>query len=255
MSGISKACCSIPPVVSKGYQAKGSYQTINGMKTYVTGPETATKAILVVYDIFGFFDQTIQGADILATSDEQKYRVFMPDFFEGNPADISWYPPTTDEHKKKLGNFFSTQAAPPKTLSKIPKVIEEGNKYAAAGSFQSWSILGFCWGGKIAAISAGNDNKLFKAAAQCHPAMVDPNDAKSINVPFVCLASKDEPAADVDAFKANLQVPSHVETFPTQIHGWMAARSNLEDPEVVKEYERGYKTVLDFFHQHVNSIH
>lgn len=51
MSGISKACCSyvytsslttsatanthcrIPPVVSKGYQAKGGYQTINGLKT------------------------------------------------------------------------------------------------------------------------------------------------------------------------------------------------------------------------------
>lgn len=27
--------------------------------------------------------------------------------------------------------------------------------------------------------------------------------------------------------------------------------SNLEDPEVKKEYERGYKTVLDFFHKHM----
>jgi len=80
--------------------------------------------------------------------------------------------------------------------------------------------------------------------------MVDPNDAKTINVPFACLASKDEPADDVKAFKANLTVPNHVETFSTQIHGWMAARSDLEDPEVVKEYERGYKTVLDFFHSH-----
>jgi dienelactone hydrolase len=80
--------------------------------------------------------------------------------------------------------------------------------------------------------------------------MVDPNDAKSINVPFMMLASGDEPANDVKAFKANLQVPNHVETFPTQIHGWMAARANLEDAEVKKEYERGYKTVLDFFHQH-----
>lgn len=237
--------------------------------TDVTGPESASKAILVIYgeillrlareltsiltvrhaDIFGFFDQTIQGADILATSNEQKYRVFMPDFFEGKPADISWYPPTTDEHKQKLGEFFSTQAAPPKTLSKIPNVVAEANKLAPGGSFQ-WSILGFCWGGKIAALSAGADNKLFKAAAQAHPAMVDPNDAKSINVPFMMLASKDEPAKDVDAFKANLQVPNHVETFPTQIHGWMAARSDLENAEVKKEYERGYKTVLEFFHQH-----
>lgn len=28
-------------------------------------------------------------------------------------------------------------------------------------------------------------------------------------------------------------------------------RSNLEDAEVKKEYERGYKLLLDFFHQHV----
>lgn len=202
-------------------------------------------------DIFGFFDQTIQGADILSTSTDQKYRVFMPDFFEGSPADISWYPPTTDDHKQKLGNFFQTKAAPPNTLSKIPNVISEANKLAPGGSgFQSWSIVGYCWGGKIASLSAGKDNKIFKAAVQCHPAMVDPNDAKQVNIPMAMLASKDEPAADVQGFKANLQVPNHIETFPSQIHGFMAARGNLEDEEVRKEYQRGYQTVLSFLQQH-----
>jgi len=58
----------------------------------VTGPASAKNAILVVYDIFGYFPQTLQGADILATSDEKhSYQVFMPDFFEGEPADIAWY--------------------------------------------------------------------------------------------------------------------------------------------------------------------
>ncbi|KAJ5608719.1 Dienelactone hydrolase [Penicillium herquei] len=250
MSGISKACCSFhPPVVSKGYKPKGAYQTINGIKTYVTGPETATKAILVVYDIFGFFDQTVQGADILATSAEQKYRVFMPDFFEGSPADISWYPPTTDEHKKLLGEFFSTKAAPPANLPKIPKIVEEANKLAPAGKYD-WAMLGLCWGGKITALTVAGDNQIFKAAAQVHPAMVDPNDAKTIKVPFAVLASKDEPAADVEAFQKALTVPHHVETFSDQIHGWMGARSNLEDDRVKAEYERGYKTVLQFFGQH-----
>ncbi|KAJ5887410.1 hypothetical protein N7495_007451 [Penicillium taxi] len=173
----------------------------------------------------------------------------MPDFFEGNPADISWYPPTTDEHKEKLSNFFQTKAAPPNTLPKIPKVVEEANKLAPGGAFQSWTILGHCWGGKIAVLSAAQYNT-FKVSVQCHPAMVDPKDAESIKVPFCMLASKDEPAEDVTAFKANLQVPNHVETFSTQIHGWMAARSDLENPEVRKEYERGYKTVLDFLHQY-----
>lgn len=57
----------------------------------MTGPSDATKAIVVIYDIFGYFDQTVQGADILAFSDEQKYKVFIPDWFKGNPCPIEWY--------------------------------------------------------------------------------------------------------------------------------------------------------------------
>jgi hypothetical protein len=120
MHGHSAACCSIPPIVSKGYEPKGKYETIGGLKTCkfctipsqlprnrppasctfncleldcidVTGPANATKAILYIYDIFGYFPQSIQGADILSTSDkDNQYQVFMPDWFEGNPADISW---------------------------------------------------------------------------------------------------------------------------------------------------------------------
>lgn len=44
----------------------------------------------MIYDIFGYFDQTVQGADILATSHAQKYRVFIPDWFKGEPCPIEW---------------------------------------------------------------------------------------------------------------------------------------------------------------------
>lgn len=56
----------------------------------MTGPADATKGIVVIYDIFGYFEQTIQGADILATSQHQKYKVFIPDWFKGDPAPIEW---------------------------------------------------------------------------------------------------------------------------------------------------------------------
>jgi dienelactone hydrolase len=71
----------------------------------------------------------------------------MPDWFNGSPADISWYPPDTKEKGEKLGNFFQTTAAPPKTVSRIPKVIEEIQKNNPA--IESWGILGYCWGGKV----------------------------------------------------------------------------------------------------------
>ena len=70
MSTQSKACCTVPPVVTEGYKEKGEW---------ITGPKDAKSALLVVYDIFGFFPQTLQGADILAHSDkEHQYQVFMP---------------------------------------------------------------------------------------------------------------------------------------------------------------------------------
>jgi hypothetical protein len=67
MSTQSKACCTVPPVVSEGYKEKGEWITINGMKTYATGPKEAKSALLVVYDIFG---TSIAGADILVHSDK-----------------------------------------------------------------------------------------------------------------------------------------------------------------------------------------
>lgn len=86
---------------------------------------------------------------------------------------------------------------------------------------------------------------------QCHPAMVDSEDAKKVTIPMALLASKDEPADEVSKFKSSLKVPNFVETWPTQIHGWMAARGNLADAEVRKEYENGYKSVLSFLHDNL----
>ncbi|CRK14971.1 hypothetical protein BN1708_017341, partial [Verticillium longisporum] len=105
----------------------------------------------------------------------------------------------------------------------------------------------YCWGGKVATLVTSGDENPFKAAASIHPAMVDPEDAKGVKVPFILLASKEEPDEAVGKFEEALQVAKHVETFKDQIHGWMAARADLEDERVKEEYARGYKTVVEFF--------
>jgi len=247
--GHSAACCSIPPIIAKGYEPKGKYETIGGLNTYVTGPSNASKALLIIFDIFGFFPQTLQGADILATSDKhQSYQVFIPDFFEGKSMDIALYPPDTKEKQEALGKFFQNQGAPAKSAARVPEVVKNiGAKYS---SIKTWGIIGFCWGGKIVSLTTGSSTP-FTAAAEVHPAMVDPKDALNVTVPLALLASKDESAEDVKKFSENLKVDKHVETFGDQIHGWMAARSDLEDPRVKEEYERGYKTLLEFFGKHL----
>ncbi|KAF6835917.1 dienelactone hydrolase [Colletotrichum plurivorum] len=242
--GHNEACCNIPPVISKGYEAKGAYEEIGGFKTYVTGPADAKKAIVVIYDIFGFFPQTLQGADILATSDAQKYRVFIPDWFAGEPCPIEWFPPNTEEKQKNVGGFFQ-KFPPPKVAGQVPDYVKAvQDKYS---SLESFGILGYCWGGKVVSLVASGDSNPFKIGAEIHPAMVEPEDAKGIKIPLILLASKEEPDDAVKQFEGNLTAAKHVETFKDQIHGWMAARSDLEDARVKEEYSRGYKTVLQFF--------
>ncbi|KID75397.1 Dienelactone hydrolase, partial [Metarhizium brunneum ARSEF 3297] len=256
--GHSKPCCNVPPIVTKGYKPKGAYEEIGGYKTYVTGPSDATRAIVVIYDIFGYFEQTVQGADILAHSDsEHKYKVLIPDWFKGNPAAIEWYPPDTSEKKEKLGAFFG-KFPPPATAAKLPTYVQAVKqqfasltKFGIVGQLSGIKTRQYCWGGKVATLATKADNNVFGAIASVHPAMVDPADAKGINVPMALLASGDEPAEDVKKFEDTLKVPKHVEIFKDQIHGWMAARSDLSNDRVKEEYERGYKTLLSFFGQHL----
>jgi len=76
--------------------------------------------------------------------------------------------------------------------------------------------------------------------------MIDPTGAEKITIPYIMLASGEDPETDVKAFEKKLKVPHHVEIFKDQVHGWMAARGDLSDPHVREEYARGYKTVLQF---------
>jgi len=245
----SHACCTIPPVVAEGYQAKGEYTTIAGLKTYVTGPKDAKAALLVVYDIFGFYPQTIQGADILAYGDsERSYQVIIPDFFEGSPVPLEWYPPDNKEKEQKIGEFFQTKAAPPKTLERIPGILEEFQSQRS--SVQEWGIVGYCWGGKIANLIS-QEGTPFKAAAACHPAMVDANDAAAVTIPYALLPSKDEPKDDVEKWQKAIKVKNVVQWWPNQIHGFMAARGDLKDPAVEADYKKAYQFLLNWFHENL----
>jgi len=84
-----------------------------------------------------------------------------------------------------------------------------------------------------------------------YPAFVDASDAEKITIPFAMLPSKDEDEEGIKKWQEAITVTNKVEWFRDQIHGWMAARGDLEDPNVKKDYERGYKLLLDFFHEHL----
>jgi len=129
---------------------------------------------------------------------------------------------------------------------KIPKVLAE---VESTYGKKVWAALGFCWGGKVVALTSGVDTP-WKVSAQSHPGMLDAADAAKVTIPMCVLGSEEEKAEDLEAFGNALKEEKHIERFDDQLHGWMSARADLADEEVRKEYERGYKTVLEFFAKH-----
>ncbi|KAF8422458.1 hypothetical protein EV426DRAFT_605842 [Tirmania nivea] len=249
---MSATCCpsAAPKVnVEVNYTPKGAYETYAGFKTYVIGSKDAKRAVLSIYDIFGYFPQTLQGADILAEALDAL--VVMPDLFEGEPCDYNIYPADTDEKRMKFQAFWTTKADFGKNQAAIRQIT--GALKDEFKSVEKWAIIGYCWGGKMATLASG-ENSSFIASAQIHPAALDPTDALALTTPHLCYASKDEPVEAVAKFEENIKSHSNpvvrersvVETRKDMFHGWMGARAKLDHETYRKGYQEGFEKVAAF---------
>jgi len=239
------ACCTIAPAQSE-YTPKGTFKSVGDFKkVYVTGGPSEN-AIVCVYDIFGYFPQTQQGADIIAST--LKTVVYMPDFFEPNaPFPAENFPPTTEEGKQALQSFFGGVAAPPAAVSKL---IAFG-KTLKSGGAKKVGAYGFCWGGKVT-LSAGGESTPFESVSIIHPAMLSVDDANKLTVPLGIYISKDEPVdeyikiLDVIA-KKPFATKNDNKYYSNMFHGWAAARADLKVQDNKEEYENLYTRLAEFF--------
>lgn len=197
----------------------------------VAGDKAATRAIVWVFDIFGFSPQTLRGADIVAaslsSSSKGPVAVLVPDWFDGTVADKAWVPPVTDEQAAKLGNFVKTKAAPELVVPRVLKFAEGlKQQQPALPNVQNLGIFGFCWGGKLASIACQkSSDSIFSVAVQTSPSRADPEEAANISVPMALLLSKDEDLPTMQKFYDNLPTSDKfMERFEGQIHGWMSGR-------------------------------
>jgi len=243
------ACLTIPPVTKGEYTLKGEYKDVAGFKTYITGSPDTKKALVGIYDIFGFTSQSLQGADLLATTLD--IQVLIPDFLGGRFAQREWYAPTaTDADKKEQGEFMTFAGSWPSHITKVNELI---SAYTSSSNITAWGGYGLCWGGKVIALTSTKDTP-FKVSGQTHPGRLESKDAKEITIPHIVLASKGEDAAIVAEYKDILEGEGKngvVETYGTQEHGWMGARANFEDEENLKEYIRGYTQFAEFFKKYL----
>jgi len=231
--------------VSHDYIAKGEYKAYGGLdKCYMVGPTGTGKVILIVYDIFGYFPQTLQGADILAET--LQARVIMPDLLMGKPWPVEKFPPESLADKAALQAFFGTTANPVLTLPYITALGLELKKEGAT----KIGVLGFCWGGKLA-FKTGSEGWV-DAVAAVHPAMLSADDVDNVRVPVAMYLSQDEPVEEYQKLVDTLAdrpwaTKNSWKVYPTVNHGFAAARANLTDPEGKAQFEDVYARLSSFF--------
>ncbi|KAL6715288.1 hypothetical protein ACLMJK_007553 [Lecanora helva] len=213
----------------------------------VTGSESSSKAIIVIFDAFGFRQPTLRGADLLASS--LPGLVVMPDLFNGDPADPDWFPTDTEEKARALEKFK------PKAYNAtlVPTMIQSAaNAKLKWPSVQAWGCFGLGWGGKLVAQASGMGTP-FKVSGQAYPSQPTKEDAEKMVIPHICLASSGEaekvkPYAEVFSGEGRV---GEVETYSSMSHGWMGTKSDLSKEENVMEFERGYKQAARFFAAHL----
>lgn len=107
--------------------------------------------MLLIYDIFGFAPQTLQGADILAhgsTNSGKSFAVFVPDFMGGATAEPAWFSVAGGEDaQKKIGEFFGP-GGPANVPATIEKVVSAVKGIKESG-VERIGVMGYCWGAKV----------------------------------------------------------------------------------------------------------
>ncbi|KIM71412.1 hypothetical protein PILCRDRAFT_830347 [Piloderma croceum F 1598] len=243
------ACCTIPAVHSD-YTPKGTYKSLGGFqKVYVTGPEKSDNAIIAVFDIFGYFPQTQQGADIIASS--LKTTVYMPNFFEPKePFPTSKHPPKSDQDKADLQAFFGPDGAayPPANINKL---VQFAQLLKSNGS-KSVGAYGYCWGAKICILAGGSEDTPLNALGMVHPAMLSSDDATKLRVPMAMYITKDEPIDEFNKINdiiSNKPFASKNDSanYKNMFHGFAAARADLANEENKREFEDVYTKLVNFF--------
>ncbi|KAK6508871.1 hypothetical protein TWF481_003638 [Arthrobotrys musiformis] len=250
-SAPSQACLCTPSVPAEGYDAKGTFQEINGLKLYFTGPTASNSAIVFIYDAYGYADQVLAGADLL--SDLSGSLVIVPDVL-GDAAISPKYrsfDQISEEIKKPLLATFMGKI---NEFRDFPGQILDGlEKWGDLWpSVEKWGVFGLCFGGKLAVLLSQKATP-FLVSGQAHPSFLANGDPDLVTIPHICLASKDENPERIAEYKTVMGEQGHVNTYPKDIHGWMGAKADLTDPDQKISFHSGYQEVSAFFRAYLSS--
>lgn len=250
----SPGCCAVPPV-DADYEPKGKKDVqIAGLSCYVVGPEDAKRAIVAIYDVFGFWTTTLQGADMIAHS--TKMKVIVPDLFRGKPLGAGIFPLDSQEKVDRLNQFMAEEGNPEKRAEDLRAIAKALRKQGVT----ALGVYGLCWGSKPATLACGKES-LYNAMAQLHPSLLEAKDALELTVPLASFTSQEESPEKMQPFYKNLNANEAIAPLCSEHHygdmphGFAGSRANLKDEANVRAFTDVYQRTADFFVRRLKDPH
>ncbi|XP_031273822.1 endo-1,3;1,4-beta-D-glucanase-like [Pistacia vera] len=240
----SSQCLENPPTLTPTCGA-GTVQVFGGLNTYVTGPSDSKLAILLISDVFGY-EAPLFRTNICILADKVAaagFLVVAPDFFYGDPVDLSNPQFDQDAWMKAHNTDKGYQDAKPV----IAALRSKGVSAIGAASF--------CWGGKVAVQLASSDD--IQAAVLLHPGPITDDEINEVRIPIAILGVEIDHATPLEQVKhfgeilsSKSELDCLVKVFPGVSHGW-SVRYNVEDESAVKSAKEVHEDMLNWFTKHV----
>jgi carboxymethylenebutenolidase len=204
---------------------------------YLTGPENATKGVVVLQEIFGVNDYIKSMADRFGAAG---YKTIAPAMFDrsGTPGIVLGYGP--DDRKAGM-----------EALGKLPpeKSVLDIAAAAKALGVSSVGVVGYCWGGTLAWLAATKSTE-FKAASCWYGGhIVKMKDAKP-NCPVQMHFGENDgsiPMSDVDVIRA-AQPEAEIYVYPGVGHGFGC---DGRDSFSAEAYELAQQRTLELFKRYL----
>lgn len=234
-----------------------------------TGPtESATKAIILCYDIFGLSVKNPKLiADALAKA--TSLPVYVPDYLEGDyvdPAKLHLDETLQSERPrfqrittvvKMLVSFLVTTGPTfiyrHRAAVTVPIVEKFCTALRAGKGINRLGAVGFCLGGDVTTKLSISDD-FINIAVVAHPGPLGLQDFININIPYLLILASEDPLMG----KKECEVKKVLEEkkdaeyrkYDGTVHGF-AARPQKSDPVVQLAFEAAFQQTVDWFKKHL----
>ncbi|KAH8998159.1 chlorocatechol-degradation protein [Lactarius akahatsu] len=230
---------------------EGTYEKINGIKTYVATPKTdypKDKAILYLTDVFGL--ELNNNRLVIDDFARNGFKVYAPDLFEGDAVNETAFDPGSDfDLYKWLPNHTAEH-----TGKRVRAVIEE----LKSKGITVFGATGYCYGARLVFDLAFEN--IIRVAVITHPSLLTTEDldiyVKKSKAPLLLNSCEHDElfppalALTTDEKFSNFE-PGYKRTYWEGVHHGFATRGDLKNPVVTAAKEGAFKAIVEWFINHM----